>query len=312
MKICIINNWINNENWWIYKLFENYFSNGVELTKDYKNCDILLFSVFGDGEEYKHTNAKYRVFTSWETRFYIDIAQERMQYANFSLTYMPTNGINFRMPLWYSWIDWWNLNKTENYIQVCGQSNQFIGRNILSDDLVPSPNNINKTYDSKSVWERPGFCCTLVGNLELESYYIRNEIYNEITNKIEQVDGYGLAFNNRFEGNKIELLKNFKFNICYENSIHEGYVTEKLFDAKFAGCVPIYYGDPIYSKIDFNENCFLNRLDFNNNEDFINEIKKLNYNKNYFIDRSQEPLFKDNQIPKLDNLYERFDEFFKN
>jgi hypothetical protein len=235
-----------------------------------------------------------------------------MQYANLSLTYMPTNKNNYRLPLWYSWIDWWDLNNTNEYVLICGQSNQHIGRNILSDDLVPSKNNINRVYDYNSVAERPNFCCMLVGNQEPESFYIRNEIYNEITNKIQPVDGYGVAFNNRFEGNKIELLKNFKFNVCYENSVHEGYVTEKLFDAKFAGCIPIYYGDPVYSKIDFNENCFLNRLNYNNNDDFINEIKKLNFDKNYFIDRAQEPLFKENQAPSLDRIYERLDNFFKN
>lgn len=45
-----------------------------------------------------------------------------------------------------------------------------------------------------------------------------------------------------FNNNKIEFLKNVQFNICPENSNAAGYVTEKIFDAVQAGCVPIYWG----------------------------------------------------------------------
>ena len=311
MKICITNNWTNDEHWWIYKLFKNYFNGNIELTKDSKNCDILIFSNFGVEEDYKSTNAKFRIFTSWETRFYIPITNERMPYANFSLTYMPTQGTNFRMPLWYSWIDWCNNNKTDDFILVCGQSHHYIGKNILPDDLVPSKSNFNNLYDPQSILDRTNFCCMLVGNPEPDSLSVRAEIFNEITKQIQQVHGFGLVFKNRFEGNKIALLRNYKYNLCYENSVHEGYVTEKLFDAKFAGCIPLYNGDPVYSKIDFNEDCFLNKINYSNNHDFIQEIKKLNSDKNYFIEKTQQPLFKDCQIPSLDTVYERLDKFFK-
>ena len=40
---------------------------------------------------------------------------------------------------------------------------------------------------------------------------------------------------------KIEWLKSYKFNICFENSSYPGYLTEKLFDAFMGGCVPIYW-----------------------------------------------------------------------
>jgi|694.fasta_scaffold88645_3 hypothetical protein len=311
MKICIVNNWTHDEHWWVYKLLKNYFKGEVELTKDSQNCDILLFSNFGVEEDYKTTKAKYKIFTSWETRFYIDITNQRMPYANLALSFMPTEGINFRLPLWYSWIDWWNNNNTDDFILVCGQSHHYIGKNILPDDLVPSLINCNYLYEPESVWNRPHFCSMLVGNPEPDSLSIRAEIFNEISKQIQQVNGFGLVFNNRFEGNKIALLRNFKFNICYENSVHKGYVTEKLFDAKFAGCIPIYRGDKEYSEIDFNKDCFINRLDYSNNTEFIQEIRKLNSEKNYFIEKIQQPLFKENQIPSLDLIYERFDNYFK-
>lgn len=44
---------------------------------------------------------------------------------------------------------------------------------------------------------------------------------------------------------KIGVLKNYRFSICYENArnIHD-YITEKIFDCLVAGCMPIYWGAP--------------------------------------------------------------------
>jgi len=43
---------------------------------------------------------------------------------------------------------------------------------------------------------------------------------------------------------KFATLRGYKFTICFENSIFPGYITEKIFDAIFAGSIPIYYGAP--------------------------------------------------------------------
>jgi len=310
MKIHISNNWINDESWWVYKVINKYFDGQTELVSDPINCDIFLYSTFGVDEFYKVTKAKYKIFCTWETRFYIDVANERMKYADYSLSYVSTNNNNLRIPLWHTWIDWWNENNSDKLALVCGQSHHYIGKNVLPDYCVPTPLNIKKSlYTPESVYERENFCAMLVGNTEASSLPMRAEIFNEVSSNVEQVHGYGLAFNNRFEGNKIELLRNYRFNICYENSNHVGYVTEKLFDAKFAGCIPLYYGDPLYSAIDFNPKCFLNRLDYDNLYDYIKEIKLINSDKSKFIDIASEPLF--TSPVTLDYVYTFFDKVFK-
>jgi alpha(1,3/1,4) fucosyltransferase len=43
---------------------------------------------------------------------------------------------------------------------------------------------------------------------------------------------------------KSTVLRKYKYSICYENAVFPGYVTEKLFDSLFAGCVPVYLGAP--------------------------------------------------------------------
>lgn len=43
--------------------------------------------------------------------------------------------------------------------------------------------------------------------------------------------------------NKKPIMEKYKFSICYENARDiPGYITEKIFDSFFAGCVPIYWG----------------------------------------------------------------------
>jgi hypothetical protein len=43
---------------------------------------------------------------------------------------------------------------------------------------------------------------------------------------------------------KNDMMRRYKFAIAYENAGFPGYVSEKIFDAFFAGCVPIYQGAP--------------------------------------------------------------------
>lgn len=78
--------------------------------------------------------------------------------------------------------------------------------------------------------------------------------------------------------NKVPCLKNYKFCICYENSRHNGYITEKIFDSMIAGCVPIYLG--AYNIKNFiPENCFIDRSKFKSNEDLYNFLKSIDEKK---------------------------------
>ena len=45
-------------------------------------------------------------------------------------------------------------------------------------------------------------------------------------------------------GSKIDALRPYKFCVAMENSEDDHYVSEKVYDALVAGCVPIYFGAP--------------------------------------------------------------------
>ena len=44
--------------------------------------------------------------------------------------------------------------------------------------------------------------------------------------------------------NKLQVLKDYRFAICYENCALAGYITEKIIDCFVAGVIPIYHGAP--------------------------------------------------------------------
>ncbi|NGX26856.1 MAG: hypothetical protein K940chlam6_00782 [Chlamydiae bacterium] len=109
---------------------------------------------------------------------------------------------------------------------------------------------------------------------------------------------------------KLNLLKNYRFCICFEN-VHTtpGYITEKIFDAFAAGCVPIYWGPENvedYIPID----CFIDYRKFKNNEEmyqFITSITESEYelyidNIRHFLQSEQASLFSQENFEKL--LYE--------
>lgn len=65
---------------------------------------------------------------------------------------------------------------------------------------------------------------------------------------------------------KKSVLEKYKFSICYENTKGiPGYITEKIFDCFFSGCVPIYLGaNNIKDHIP--EECFIDRGKFSSYE----------------------------------------------
>lgn len=82
--------------------------------------------------------------------------------------------------------------------------------------------------------------------------------------------------------NKIELLSNFKYCICFENMGDiNGYITEKIFDCFKAKCVPIYWGAPNIEKY-IPKNCFIDFKDFGCDYEellkFLNSIDETKYN----------------------------------
>lgn len=76
---------------------------------------------------------------------------------------------------------------------------------------------------------------------------LRTEMYN-VLSQLGRVDCPSKLLHNddslhvEYGDNKRKYMNNYMFNICPENSNSYGYVTEKVFEAISAGCIPIYWG----------------------------------------------------------------------
>lgn len=98
--------------------------------------------------------------------------------------------------------------------------------------------------------------------------------------------------------NKKTTLEKYKFAICYENARDiSGYITEKIFDCFFAGCIPIYLGaDNITKHIP--KGCFIDKREFDTYESLYGYLSNmqdeeyLNYINNIEIFLNSEEVYK--------------------
>ncbi|MEP6690045.1 MAG: glycosyltransferase [Gemmatimonadaceae bacterium] len=78
---------------------------------------------------------------------------------------------------------------------------------------------------------------------------------------------------------KHEAMSRYRFAICYENMVLDGWITEKLFDCLYSGVVPIYLGAPdIGDAVD--PNCYIDArrfADYHEMQRFLDSITEAEY-----------------------------------
>lgn len=109
-------------------------------------------------------------------------------------------------------------------------------------------------------WERP---------------YLRGGIPTKVLRRLKLVPFLPKAPSFCFKGavdSKQATMEKYRFSICFENAREiPGYITEKLFDSLFAGCIPVYWGAPnIADHVD--RDCY---IDFRNYLDAKDPFKAL-------------------------------------
>lgn len=101
----------------------------------------------------------------------------------------------------------------------------------------------------------------------------RIEYATELMRYLE-IHSYGRGLQNREiprpdrgRPSKLDLLAHYKFDLSFENSCAEDYVTEKFFDPLVVGTVPVYLGAPNVDRFAPGDHCFINTSDFSNPKD---------------------------------------------
>jgi hypothetical protein len=272
--------------WDGFDINNNFFTHSLNKVIDVivtspDESDLIIFSCFGHSN-FRYMNKKRIFFTGENLRPNFDSIQPVQQgnflvgKSDFAFTFDFSDDVrNYRLPLWMLQIDWFGRVNYTN-------PQYTIGIDKLSDNPLH-----NKNKDK---------FCSIVFN---SNSPFRYEMINTLS-KFKKVDCFGKPFGNWFYGEDIKMstISEYKFNICFENSIHSGYHTEKLIHAKSAGCIPIYWADDKVGQ-DFNIKSFVNLYDFKNNiKDLVDYIIEIDQNNDIYLKIKNEPLFTPTQDPK--------------
>jgi hypothetical protein len=272
-NIAFVDFWdgfIQNNNF-IYHLLKDIDDN-IEVVSP-NDADTIIFSCFGNSHM-RYSNKKKIFFTGENKRPDYNVCD-----FSISFDFDSYNGRNIRIPLWYYYIDWFNKGSYNN-----------------PDYLIPLDylNNSDKNiFSSKN---KTKFCSAVFSN----PVGTRMNMVN-LLNSYKNVDCYGKPHSLKIQDGeqyKMDIISDYKFSICFENSITEGYYTEKLLHAKIAGNIPIYYSDKKMSE-DFNPKSCLNLYNYNNMNELFEHIKDIDNDERLYKEIYNEPLF--NKL-SIDNI----------
>jgi len=125
----------------------------------------------------------------------------------------------------------------------------------------------------------------------------RKLIYEQMS-QIGQVHCDGRLFHNNddlktlYNDNKLEYLRHYRFNITPENTNYNGYVTEKLFEAIYSGCIPIYHGSENHPEPHIlNPNAIIFIEMGKENTNALKLIQELNSNERKYMEFACQPRF---------------------
>ena len=212
----------------------------------------------------------------------------------------------------------WNKELLENGIQDDSGANISPDRFTAIVHPNPIPKDCTADFRFSSYRDRPDFCCLIGSNRHasvLDERELYSERVKAIkwfeSNAIGDFKLYGNGWKApqkrlgkfgklRYRMEKIipfllrrptfpsyqgpattkyDVLKKTKFSICFENARDiDGYITEKIFDCFFAGCVPIYWGDANVRKAIPNE-CFIDFREFSSYADLYQYLKSITPNQ---------------------------------
>ncbi|MCI7484939.1 MAG: glycosyltransferase family 10 [Helicobacter sp.] len=232
--------------------------------RDAKNPDFIFYSVFGTAEHVEFDGV--RIFYTGEN------ARADFNFCDYAISfdYLEFEDRHLRYPYYLF---------SESFRSLCKNERQ-------------APYSFTKEHCARK------FCSFVVSNGKADS--IREEFFEALC-LYKHVDSGGRYKNNigKCVDDKQAFLSQYKFNIAFENSATHGYITEKIFDAKLAGSVPIYWGDSSISKPlaeyggGLNPKAFVNICDFKNPKEAIEFVKFLDSSDGAYLEMLNAPLLMD-------------------
>lgn len=164
---------------------------------------------------------------------------------------------------------------------------------------------MNRNYN-REILDTKVYFANFITSHESE-FNIRGDFFKQLC-KYKRVESAGTYLNNMPNGetvnwlnsSKSEFQRKCKFTLCFESTLHHGFVTEKLTDAFFADTIPVYYGSSAAADI-FNKDAFINVAEFASFEEAIQKIIELDQDDEKYLQMLSQPVLRDREYPqKLD------------
>lgn len=230
----------------------------------------------------------------------------------------------------------WNRDNNKKYIYWSGESFLPMGNYKHKNVFFISTNIINNVknhiyipyflfspylYKEKINNENKKYLLIYCNTNKIKE---REELFNTFVEKTNSkiCHSYGSCYGKYKETNKgkisgnweneelIKVYSKYKFAIAMENKCVDGYITEKILNAYYSGCIPIYWGSKNINDF-FNPESFINVNDFKSIEDCVDYIinlseKEINiilskpfYNENNYLLNILKEDTKDNLVLKI-------------
>jgi hypothetical protein len=229
-----------------FNSYHNYFtylfqqSFRVEIVED--DADILIYSVYGEPPKGKHAK-NYIYFPNEVAGALYERAKSHKyeQYADVILSCNPVHPKDIYFGHFVIYVNWWKCNH-DSYLPQ-GTSPCYLL------DL----NEINNSYSIENLTYRKFGCATFINN----PAWPRSKIIDDLRKWIP-IHSYGRLDNNTYgpfggdEYDKIVECSLFTHSLAIENSLVNGYCSEKLIHSFASGSIPIFWGQYSESNRYFN------------------------------------------------------------
>ena len=215
----------NNQDGW----FSRFFTRACE-DWNMPSDAIKIFSVFGNPQHLLAPRAskdEIRIFFSGENLFNMHQHYNNLQLVEpnmdiiLGFSFFGSSSFYY-FPLWLIYWDFWSRGCFQPQINVNKNDKAILVASHTAGGIRT-------------------FLCEHLHQLGLKIDVNRSTLFNQANEVVYVPDGVK---------HKRNVLSNYKYNLCPENSVSDGYTTEKMFESLAAGCIPLYIGTPPKPELD--------------------------------------------------------------
>ena len=261
----------------LFNLLKTLSKKKILITSPYR-ADFIIYGCYKNQEKTYHLHRflkrkiKYQSIKNLLDLFQMKIAHRlykpitlffgeetvRHNYIKTDFSYTLNLGVtdknHLRYKAWYEILDFSSNEVIGSTRTYDNHHVKRFGKIIKIEDLL-KPQGVNFLKKNKKI-------CLFTSNFDEP----RRTFYNELSKNFI-VDGYGPYFNKNLrspdddKNKKIDVMKDYGFNLCPENTIYPGFWNSRVCESFIAKCLPITWAHQSIN-LDFNDKAFINLNDY--------------------------------------------------